>query len=63
MVALVGAKMAECMEELEADDPRELMSPEMTKWEKISIAVNACHGISCYRSPGGVQIQVANLIA
>jgi hypothetical protein len=35
MLALVRAKRAEFIEELEADDPRQLMNPEMSKWEKF----------------------------
>jgi hypothetical protein len=62
MVALVRAKRAEFMDELEADDPRELMNPEMSKWHKISVAVNAVQGISCYRSPEACKYKWQTLL-
>jgi hypothetical protein len=31
------------------DDPRLLMNSEMTKWERISIAVSSAEGIECTR--------------
>jgi hypothetical protein len=51
MLALMRAKQAEFIQELECDDPREFMNLEMNKWEKISISVNAGPGICCYRNP------------
>jgi hypothetical protein len=51
MLTLVQAKRTELIAEIEVDDPHELMSPEMTKWEKVSLSVNAGPRISCYRSP------------
>jgi hypothetical protein len=50
ILALVRAKRVEFVEELEVDDPRELMSSEMTKWDRIALSVNAAPGIVCYRS-------------
>jgi hypothetical protein len=50
MLALVRAKRAEFIEELEVDDSRQLMNPEMSKWEKNLVSINARHGTSCYRS-------------
>jgi hypothetical protein len=40
MLALVRAKRAEFMDELQVDDQRELMSTEGTKWERVSLSVN-----------------------
>jgi hypothetical protein len=51
MLSLVHAKKSEFLEELQADDPRELMNIDITKWERVSLSVNAGAGISCYRSP------------
>ena len=62
MLALVAAKRAEFMEELEADDPRQLMHPEMSKWEKILVSVNAGHGTSCYRSPEACKYKWQTLL-
>jgi hypothetical protein len=50
MIALVCAKRAEFMEELQVDDPRELMSSEMTKWERVSLHVNTALGITYFKS-------------
>jgi hypothetical protein len=50
MIVLVRAKRQEYLEELDADDPRELMSTEMTKWERVSLSVNSANGMTCSRS-------------
>ena len=50
MMALVRAKRHEFLEELDTKDPRELMSNEMMKWERVSLFVNRADGISCFRS-------------
>jgi hypothetical protein len=50
MLALVRAKRAEFIEELEADDPRLFMNSEMTKWERISVSVSSTDGIECIRT-------------
>jgi hypothetical protein len=62
MLALVRAKRAEFMEELEADDPTDLMNPKMSKWQKISVVVNAVQGISCYRSPEACKYKWQTLL-
>jgi hypothetical protein len=49
-MALVRAKRQEFLEELDIEDPRELMSSEMTKWEKVSLSLNRADGISCFRT-------------
>ena len=51
MLALVRAKRAEFIEELHIEDARQLMQTDGSKWEKVSMSVNAAYGISCYRSP------------
>jgi hypothetical protein len=50
MIALVRAKKQEFIKELDADNPRELMSTEMTKWERISMSMNTVEGMTCFRS-------------
>jgi hypothetical protein len=50
MIALVCAKRAEFSEELQANDPCELMSSEMTKWDHVSLSINAVAGITYFRS-------------
>ena len=50
ILALVRAKRAKFIQELECDDPRELMNLEMSKWKKILVSVNAGPRICCYRS-------------
>ena len=62
MVALVQAKRAEFMDELEVDDPRDLMNPKISKWHKISVAVNSMQGISCYRSPEACKYKWQTLL-
>jgi hypothetical protein len=62
MLALVRAKRAEFIQELECDDPRELMNPEMSKWEKVSVSVNASNGICCYRSPEACKYKWQTLL-
>lgn len=51
MLSWVRAKKAAFMDELQADDLRELMNTKMSKWKRVSLSVNAGAGISCYRNP------------
>jgi hypothetical protein len=44
------------------DDPRELMNTDVTKWERISLSVNAGAGISCYRSPEACKYKWQTLV-
>ena len=50
ILALVKAKCAKFMEELEADNPMLLMNSKMTKWERISVSVSATEWIECINS-------------
>jgi hypothetical protein len=62
MLSLVRAKKAEFMDELQADDPRELMNTEMSKWERVSLSMNARAGISYYRSPEACKYKWQTLL-
>jgi hypothetical protein len=62
MIGLVKTKRMEFISELEVDDPRELMNSEVTKWEKISLSVNAAPGITCYRSPDACKYKWHTLL-
>jgi hypothetical protein len=59
---LVRAKRTKFIAEIEVDDPRKLMSLEMTKWEKVSLSVNAGPRISCYRSPEACKYKWQTLL-
>lgn len=50
MLALVWAKRSEFLLELETNDLRKLMYPEMLKQEKIALSINIAPGITCYKS-------------
>lgn len=44
ILALIEAKRQEYVEEMSVDDPRELMCPELGKWGKIALKLNASKG-------------------
>jgi hypothetical protein len=50
MMALVRAKYAEFMDELQSNDPREFMNSDVTQWKRVSLSMNAGPSITCYRS-------------
>lgn len=54
-LAFVRAIRSEFLEEIDADDPRVLMTTEGTKWEKIAVSVNLADGVTCYRSSDGCK--------
>jgi hypothetical protein len=62
MLTLVRTKRAEFIQELECNDPRVLMNPEMTKWDKISLSMNATLGICCYCSPAACKYKWQTLL-
>ena len=62
MLVLVQSKRVEFIQEVEADDPCELMDSKMTKWEKISLSVNVGARISCYYSPEACKYKWQTLL-
>ena len=62
ILALVQVKQEEFMEELQTDDPRELMNIDITKWERVSLLVNIGSGISYYRSPEACKYKWQTLL-
>ncbi|KAG0578609.1 hypothetical protein KC19_4G036600 [Ceratodon purpureus] len=44
ILSLIEAKRQEHLDELTVDDPRELMCPELGKWGKIAVLLNATKG-------------------
>lgn len=62
MIALVRAKRQEFLDEVDADDPRTLMTTEGTRWKKIGISVNLVDGVICYRSPDACKYKWQQLL-
>jgi hypothetical protein len=62
MLALVHAKHSEFIEDLQVDDPRVLKQTKGSKWDRVSLSVNASAGISCYRSPDACKYKWQTLL-